>query len=678
MAMRLSGLISGMDTDTVIKKLMNAERLKTTRIENKITTTEWKQDKWSALNSKIYSFYTKQLSKLRFQGSFAVKKVSSSNINKVEVTAGSNAPEGTHQIKVKQLASSQFVTGAKLGTDVNGKEISSSTKLVDLGFDATDGTSIHIKTAKKEVDLDIRQATTVGDLVKSLQSAGLNANYDSNQKRFFISSKASGVENAFEITTSSSALVQEKNVIRDSLGYDSLSSANKSEVDGYLNEYLNDTLIDDDRDVIESKLLEIKHKHVRNKYIDDYIDNFNANQEDVDDLTEAIKNSDEGKSLDDEALKKAVQKRIKTDAEADATAKYDAWKNGDTGENIFFKAQQTLTNDLNNYFTNYHNGSGNPITQESSSLTKLGLGEVKNIAGTILMNNSTDRVVQATDAIIDYNGVELTDSSNNFSVNGLTLTLKSVTAGLNTDNDTSDDEVISLSVAGNTEAVYEMIKDFVNTYNELLLDMNESYNAASSRGYDPLTNEEKDSMTDEEIENWEKKIKDSLLRRDNTLGGLISAFRTDLTESVVVNGKSYSLASFGISSKDYKEKGALHITGDEDDATTSAMKNKLMDALANNPEEVMGVMSKLADNLYGTLMDKMKTSTLSSALTVYNDKEISKTLTSYKEDLSGLEKKLTAIEDRYYKQFAAMETAMAKMNSQSSALASMLGISPQQ
>jgi flagellar hook-associated protein 2 len=56
---------------------------------------------------------------------------------------------------------------------------------------------------------------------------------------------------------------------------------------------------------------------------------------------------------------------------------------------------------------------------------------------------------------------------------------------------------------------------------------------------------------------------------------------------------------------------------------------------------------------------------------------MSKTLTNYKDDLKALEKKLTAIEDRYYKQFAAMETAMAKLNSQSSALASMLGMNVQ-
>ena len=150
--------------------------------------------------------------------------------------------------------------------------------------------------------------------------------------------------------------------------------------------------------------------------------------------------------------------------------------------------------------------------------------------------------------------------------------------------------------------------------------------------------------------------------------------RSTLNEGVNVNGKTLSLASFGIATKGYTEKGLLHISGDTDDEAVAAFENKLMDALANNPDELKEVMTKLADNLYSSLMDKMKSSSLNSALTVYNDKEMTKTLTNYKSDLAKMESKLLDIENRYYKQFAAMETAMARMNSQSSALMSMLGM----
>ncbi|TAH69451.1 MAG: hypothetical protein EWM47_07065 [Anaerolineaceae bacterium] len=676
MAMRLSGLISGMDTEAVVAQLMSAHRLKTTKVQNKITTTEWKQEKWSALNAKIYSLYTGQLSKLRMQGSFAVKKAASSNINKVEILAGTNAPEGTHLIKVKQLASSQFLTGAKLDTDNKGNQINSNTKLVDLGFKSDEGTTIHIKTASNEINLDIRENTTIGELVNSLRNAGLNANYDTVQKRFFISSKASGAENAFEITTSSSEEVKDKNIIRNFLGYDSLSSTDKSKVDGYLNSYLDDTLTQLDKDVIKDKLLEIKHQQVKLKYINDYISNEDkiaAVSLEVE--TELRAGLEEGEELDDKVLQAAIKDRLSQKAEIAAFNEYTAWEDGEALEgNVFLLAEEALNPLLTEYITD--NGE---TPDQSGSLARLGLGEVtKDIGGNTIIDGNSDAVlVNARDAKVIYNGAELTGASNNFSVNGLTLTLKGVTAGLETP-EIGDDEVISLSVSSNTEAVYDMVKDFVKSYNELLKEMNDAYNAETSRGYDPLTEEERATMTEEQIEKWEDKIKNSLLRRDNTLGSLIDVMRSTLNEGVTVNGKSYSLSSFGITTQSYNEKGLLHINGDADYASVAALENKLMDALTNNPDEVVAVMTKLADNLYGSLMDKMKSSSLSSALTVHNDKEISKSLTSYKSDLAKMEAKLLDIENKYYKQFAAMETAMAKMNSQSSALMSMLGVNNNQ
>ena len=668
MPMRLSGLISGMDTESVIAELMKAQRLKTTKLENKITTTEWKQEKWSALNSKIYSFYTKQLSKISMQGSFAAKKATSSNSNKVDIKAGTGAPEGTHLIKVKQLASSQFVTGAKLGKDKNGKEISTSTKLTDLGFSASEGTTIHIKANGKEVNLDVRKNTTVGDLIASMRNAGLNASYDEAQKRFFVSSKASGAENAFEITTSSSEHIRDKNLVRDFLSYDSLNSADKKKVDKALNDYLNDTLVEEDREAIRNELLKMKHAQVREKYISDYM----ADADNIAAVTSAVEERlkeglEEGETLDENVLKAAVKDQLKQDAEMAVFTEYEAWENGSAADTNVFKAAEAGLNTLMN---DYVTDSGDTIVQ-SGSLAGLGLGEiVKDEDGVVSVNGNPNAVlIEAADAVIIYNGAEMTGSSNNFSVNGLTLDLKGVT---------DDNEVISLAVSSNTEAVYDMVKDFVKAYNELLNEMNGAYNAKSARGYDPLTDEERAAMTEEQITKWEDRIKESLLRRDDTLSSLISVFRSTMSEGVTVNGKTYSLASFGITSPDYTERGLLHIRGDEDDPTMAAFENQLMEALTNNPDEVMAVMNKLGEKLHDSLMDKMKSTTLSSALTVYNDKEMSKTLTDYKSDLKKLEDKLLDIENKYYKQFAAMETAMARMNSQSSALMSMLGMNNQQ
>lgn len=234
-------------------------------------------------------------------------------------------------------------------------------------------------------------------------------------------------------------------------------------------------------------------------------------------------------------------------------------------------------------------------------------------------------------------------------------------------------ETISISVSQDTDSVYHMVKNFVKEYNELLDELNGAYYAESARGYDPLTDEQKDAMSDKEVERWEGKIKDSLLRRDNTLGSLLSAMRTAMDECVQIDGKDYALSSFGICTTKYTEKGKLHIYGDQDDSDGMMYEDKLRKAIEEDPDKVMEVLQSISKKLYDTMSDKMKATELSSALTIYNDKQLTKELTGYKKQLSTEEKRLTEIEDRYYKQFASMETALSKLSSQSSSLASMLG-----
>lgn len=512
MALRLSGLSSGMDTESIVSELMKAQNLKKTNIQNKITTTEWVQDKWKALNSKIYSFYTGELSKLRLQNSFNLKQASTSDDSRVSVNASANAAQGVHSIFINQLAKAQTLTGEKLNTDTNGKDISLSTKLVDMGMDAGEDKTITITAGDKTKTIEINENTTIGEFVQTLKDAGLNANYDTVQKRFFISSKNSGTENAFSMSASS--------------GVD---------------------------------------------------------------------------------------------------------------------------------------------------LAKLGLNQVQNVNGVVTeIGSANTALLQPVDAKVMYNGVELTSSSNTISANGITMTLKDLSIGAGTAS-LSDDVPININITSDTKGIYDMVKNFVKSYNEILSEITTNYEAPSAKGFSPLTDEQKESMTDSQIEKWESKIKDSLLRRDNNLSSIINSMRTSISDSVTVDGKNYSLASFGISSVNYTEKGVLHIKGDADDKLTSGMENELMKALTEDPDTVMKVLNGMADKLYSKLSTSMKSSSVRSALTLYNDKEMTKQITDYKEGLKSLEAKLKIIESRYYKQFSAMESAMARLNSQSSSLASMLG-----
>jgi len=104
-------------------------------------------------------------------------------------------------------------------------------------------------------------------------------------------------------------------------------------------------------------------------------------------------------------------------------------------------------------------------------------------------------------------------------------------------------------------------------------------------------------------------------------------------------------------------------------------EDRLKAALSEDPDAIMEALSEIMKGLYTDLTDKMKSTSLSSALTVYNDKEIKDQLNDYEDEIDEWEERLADIEERYYKQFTAMERAMERLNQQQSSLAGLLGTS---
>ena len=187
------------------------------------------------------------------------------------------------------------------------------------------------------------------------------------------------------------------------------------------------------------------------------------------------------------------------------------------------------------------------------------------------------------------------------------------------------------------------------------------------------------SMSDDVVEKWETKIKDSLLRRDGTLDSVISSMKNTMLAGITIDGKSYNLSTFGISTGSYfssgtNEKGVFHIDGDEDDSTSKGNEDKLKAAIANDSDTVIKFFSQLANNLYSTLNKKLGTSnSMSSYMSIYNDKEMAIQYSEYKSKISDQETKISTWEDYYYKKFSRMESALASLNSQASSISGLFG-----
>lgn len=701
MPIRMTGLTSGLDTESIVNALMSAQRTKQTKVENKKQKLEWKQEIWKGLNTKIYGFYKDSLSKMKYSSNYATKKAAVSDSTKLTATAGTNAAAGSYKVEIKSIASAQYVTSAKLGTTKDGKTADTKTKLTDLGM--ASGTVLKLKVGNKSSALEIGDSTTIEDFTKFCSNAGLNATFDTKQQRFFISSKNSGSENSFELsagkyTTNGQTAI---NNLNDAVGISNLTSEQKSTYDSIVYSDLasGSKISDDDKAKLKTLAVSSADAEAKSKATELYraslektytfsqtdIDAIEEKYKDVTDADEKSKKIEEAKA---EKKKSDIEAQLATDdykakiaekvtngiKESDVTAagldaadvsKYE-FESADERKNIAEGAVETAVG-------NYNTAIDKGVTNDNSSvLEKLGL---EKFDGKTVFSEKTDSagnksgmvLTKAEDTEVVYNGATLKSANTSIDVAGVTLNLLGTTAA---------GETVNVTVSNDTSAVYDTIKEFITEYNSILKTMNTYYDAASASSYEVLTDDQKKAMSDDEVDKWNTKIKDSLLRRDSTLNSLISTLKTDMMGTVTAsNGKTYSLANLGIttSSKNYNEGGLLHIKGDEDDDEFADSTNTLMQMLEEDPDTVKEVLSGLAKNLYDGLNKKMRTSTLSSALTFYNDKEMASQLSDYKKEISDWESKLSDMEERYYSQFSAMETALAKLQSQQNSLANYLG-----
>ena len=91
MPMRLSGLMSGMDTESIIQQLVEAKKTKVTKAVKAQKSLKYKQDAWKDLNKQVLNLYNKFVSDLRFESSYIKKTTKVSNSNIVSVITGEGA-----------------------------------------------------------------------------------------------------------------------------------------------------------------------------------------------------------------------------------------------------------------------------------------------------------------------------------------------------------------------------------------------------------------------------------------------------------------------------------------------------------------------------------------------------------------------------------------------------------
>lgn len=710
MAIRLSGMVSGMDTESLVSALVSSYKLKKDNLVKAQTKLSWKQEKWKTMNTSIYGFYSGKLSSARFSTSYNLKTSSVSNDKYAKVTASSSAVNGTQRLKVKQLASTGYLTGGQIKA-ADGSKITGDTKISDI-VGTTDG-SISFKTASGTKSIDITSDMNVNQFVSKLKEAGVNASFDENNARFFISSKESGKDNDFSLIANNSNGLNalEKLGIytvndTDSAEYKRLaaltegSSEYNAEVESmYTKINAEDTAKNyaDKYNAAKEKLDALAaddtwdHSYTLDEYVaklkTETPDLLNAydkyKKEKVDSEGNTVKDSDgnvvyeyDTEAMEKDGVKEEYEAAVKKKASNESLIKvYDDNSKviEDTKDYVTIGDDgKAVANETNEKVVQEVSDTNADRQAKAKTLLDSKIAMAKTAANDKDKTDSSDttKAVRITgqDSEIVLNGATFTNNTNNYSINGLTIQALNVTG---------TDEV-TITTDTDVDGIYDMIKGFFKDYNDLVKSVDVAYNAASSKGYEPLTSDEKDAMSDDEVKKWEEKIKDSLLRKDSTLGSVLDTMKNDMARSFKVGDKSYSLSSFGIATLGYfnspeNETGVYHIDGDKDDTKTSANTDKLREMIASDPDTVISFFSQLSTQLYTDLGKKMAASSTSSAYTIYNDKQMNTQYSEYNTKISEAEDKVTTWEDYYYSKFSAMESALAKMNAQSSSLSGLFG-----
>ncbi|MEA4835982.1 MAG: flagellar filament capping protein FliD [Anaeromusa sp.] len=260
------------------------------------------------------------------------------------------------------------------------------------------------------------------------------------------------------------------------------------------------------------------------------------------------------------------------------------------------------------------------------------------------------------DAAFTLDGQALTQATNSFTISGISYTLKKENASA------------TVAVTTDVDKAVENVKAFIDSYNATLASIYTEVNEKYNKNYAPLTSEQKSSMSDEDIKAWEKTAKTGLLSNDSILRTLTTELRGNIATPISgVTSKYNSMSAIGITSGKYYENGKLYLNETQLRTALQEDPNVLSNLFSTDGDDAAkdGVAVRIYDSLK-VAMDQINKS--AGVLSGSKDTEsaIAKELTQINKNITSTSARVSAMQERYYKQFDAMETMLQRMSQQSS------------
>lgn len=329
-------------------------------------------------------------------------------------------------------------------------------------------------------------------------------------------------------------------------------------------------------------------------------------------------------------------------------------------------------------------GSGREIKLEGASADIF--GAVKDADGNYTDGNF--EMGKNAQVLVSYgNGIStmIESSSNTFDLEGLRVTVSQEFGNVTQDAsgvwNSDRSKAVTFSAKADVDGVTETVKKFIEEYNEMIKEINTQVTTRPDKAYGPLTEEQKDEMSEKSIENWEKKAKQGLLYNDATMRALSLDMQGVLT-NLMANGANYKdLEEMGITiSDDYLDGGTITFDEAKFKAAMTSDPEKVSNVFTGGGDIKKGLASIIEDTLtpyatkyanrngnsYGRLIEEAGSEKI--PLSIMNN-QIYKDLKEMQSVLDTLNARLASEQDRYISQFTTMETLINQMNSQASYLA---------
>lgn len=707
----VSGLMSGMDTEGLVKSMLSGIQTKIDRQNQQKTQLEWKQESYRDVISKINSFQSKYLdltssTSLRTTGFFNQMKSESSN-SAVKINSASSGTSQDFKIQVAQLATATKLTSGKFSSGEIKMDLDAIAANMEEHF-STPEQNITFKVGDQEVSINLCEVESGADdkpslenmvsaINSKLQAGGIDAKLEIGEDNKIKVSNTDDENMALTISGSSNALSTlglKAMTVEDV--YESTTAADASKLDNTppSTAEINVTLDGKTKTITINKGTQEEVLASLKKQMESA---FGTSVKIGDD---GVITAKQGQTLSFSGDTSVLG--IEQGACTRLTTSTKLSDLGIEGDNYTFKINDkefefTADNTVNDVI-NKINSSGVGAKMVYNSLsdsftltsTETGEGfalEVEGNLGDAFFKDA--KTTAGQNAIVNIDGVTVERTSNNISYNGVSMELRGVTGDYFTKDENGDrvlvensdgtlaaadgteDKAAEITANRDTSKVMETIKSFVEDYNKLIEELNKlTHQKKSYKEYAPLTEAQKKEMSESEITAWEKKAHEGLLSGDSDINKFLSSMRSTIY-STTSGGTSLSM--FGIdTSSNWKDYGKLEID-----------EKKLTEFLSSDAEAVISTFTSVANGLNDACKAAANTSSASPGSLVAlagvegrvseKNNTIKKQLDAIAEKIKNLQSVYDQRKERYWKQFNAMEQVIGNMSSTSSYLTSMLG-----